>query len=45
MKTTQIEYHIIPPLSTQELIDEIIKDENLKNIFVCYENMDDKDKR
>ncbi|XP_057864250.1 uncharacterized protein LOC131072193 [Cryptomeria japonica] len=44
MKTTQTEYHIIPPLSTQELIDEIIKDGNLKNIFVYYKNMDDKRK-
>lgn len=45
MKTSQTEYHIIPPLSTQELIDEIIKDGNLKSISIYYENMDDKDKR
>lgn len=45
MKSSKIEYHIIPPLSTQELIDEIIKDGNLKNILVYYVNMDHKYQR
>lgn len=44
METTQTKYHIIPPLSTQELNDEIIKDGNLKNIFVYYKNLDDSGK-
>lgn len=45
METAQTKYHIIPPLSAQELIDEIIKDGNLKNIFVYYENLYDSNKR
>lgn len=45
LETTQIKYHIVPLLSTQELIDEIIKDGKLKNIFVYYENLDDNDTR
>lgn len=45
MKSSKKDYHIIPPLSIQELIDEIIKDGNLKNISVYYVNMDYNDQR
>lgn len=45
MEIAQAKYDIIPPLSSQELINEIIKDGNLKNIFAYYDNLDDNDKR
>lgn len=45
MKTSKNDYHIIPPLSIQELIDEIVKNGNFKNISIYYENMDYKDQR
>ncbi|XP_057834806.1 uncharacterized protein LOC131045274 [Cryptomeria japonica] len=41
----QGKYIIIPPMSTNQLIDEIIVDENLKNIGACYENSDEGDQR
>lgn len=45
MKSSKTKYHIVAPLSIQELIDEIIKDGNLNNMFVYYENMDVKNQR
>lgn len=45
MEIAKTKYHIIPPLSVQELIDKIMKDGNLKNISVYYEKIDNNDKR
>lgn len=38
-------YTFIPPSTTKELTDEIVKDGNLKNISVYYNNFDENEKR
>lgn len=35
----------MPPLTLKEVIDEILKEENLKNVPIYYENFDDKYQR
>lgn len=45
LKSNKIEgtFEKVPPLTLKELIDEILKDENLNNVSTYYENFDDKD--
>ncbi|XP_057839638.2 uncharacterized protein LOC131049594 [Cryptomeria japonica] len=47
LKSGKIEgtFEIVPPLTLKELIDEILKDGNLKNVSTYYEIFDDKDQR
>lgn len=41
----QGKYTFIPPLSTKELIYENIKDDNIKNISVYYDDFDENEQR
>lgn len=37
--------NIIPPKSLEEIKNEIVKDENMNNLSIYYDNVDDKDQR
>lgn len=47
LKSDKVEgaYNVVPPMTLKEIIDEILKDGNLKNVPVYYENFDNKDQR
>lgn len=38
-------YDGMPPMNLNEIIDEVLKDGNLKNVPIFYDNFDDKDQR
>lgn len=47
MKSGKIEgtYEVVSLITLKEIIDEVLKDFNLKNVPVYYENFDDKDQK
>lgn len=47
LKSRKLEgtYVVDPPKTLNEIIDEVLKEGKLKNVFVYYENCDDSDQR